>query len=191
MVTPRNKLVRKLQGHVYHLTSTKGLRGIMKDGQIFPNLDGRLAHSSIGSIPGCYVCQKLDAVSLLDLRLQRFAALFDRSSFQNWAGVFTYNEPCIALQLNVGALETSFISLSREDVLAIPGRFIIEAEICHRGPIPISAVTRAHVIRSRTWVAEHTDLEVAYALAVKAENAIRRTQKSSSGSMINVALLDV
>jgi hypothetical protein len=187
-MTRRDQLFRKLQGNIYHVTWIGGLRGILDSGEIRPNPDGSLGHSSLGSVPDCYVCQKLSAVSLLDLRHHRISELFDKSSFKNWVGVFTYNEPCIALQLDVAAIKASFIQLSREEVIAIPGRFIVEAEICHRGAIPISAVFRAHIIRGVTWDGAYDDLETAYLRSVAVRDEMLEAQKQSvakNGSTMN------
>jgi hypothetical protein len=169
-VTRRHTLFRKLQGHIYHVTWIEGLRGIIKNGNILPNPDGNLRHSSLGSA-GCYVCQKFDAISLIDLRTDRHAELFDKERpFQNWSGVFDYNDPSIALQLDLGVIQPGFVKLAREDLIKIPGRYIVEAEICHHGPIPTSAVTRAHVIGGRAWIAAYENLESAYARAVTLES---------------------
>jgi hypothetical protein len=178
-MTRRDKLFRKLQGHLYHVTWIEGLQGILDSGKILPNPDGSLGHSSLGSVPNCYVCQKLNAISLLDLRHHRIPELFDRSAFKNWLGVFRYNEPCIALRLNVAAIEAGFIPLSRQEIIAIPGRFIVEAEICHRGLIPISAIIRAHVIRGLTWDSDYDDLKAAYARSVTVRNEMSEARKRS------------
>jgi hypothetical protein len=172
-MTRRHKLFRKLRGGVYHVTYPKGLRGILDTGAISPNPDGKLSH-----MPGSYICQYHGAVSLLDLRLHREEGLFGTGGgIQNWAHVFSYNEPCVALELNIGAIEGNFIPLARDQILGKPGRFIMEAEICHRGPIVVSAIIRSHLIgRAKRWIAEFTDLEKAYSQTVA---CARRTRKQS------------
>ena len=125
-------------------------------------------------------------------RADRHAELFDKKRpFQNWSGVFDYNDPSIALQLDLRAVQPGFVKLAREDLIKIPGRYIVEAEICHHGPIPISAVTRAHLLRGRAWIAAYENLESAYARAVTLERLIRRKQRPSASSLINLAILDV
>lgn len=165
-MTHRHRFFRMMQGHIYHVTGLQGLRGIIDAQEIRPNLDGSLAYNNLGASPDCYTCQFLGAVSLLDLRSCRVPGLFSCDSFQNWLGVFTYHRPSIALQLNFEVVKHGIVSLPMEEMLKLPGRFIAEAESCHKGAIPLSAVRKARVIGARyRLIADFEDVESAYCRA--------------------------
>jgi len=148
MLTSRHQFYRLIRGRIIHATCVGGLKGILRDGRIRPNPDGALSHGSSGRGRGCYVCQNLNAISVLDLKSADERDLFDRERpFQNWTGVFTYNHPTIVLVVNSQLVESG-LTRGRE-LMKLPGRFIIEAEACYSGEIPVSWIREGLVVGAR------------------------------------------
>lgn len=143
MITRENELYQEIRGRILHVTSLNGLRGIVAYGAIRPNPDGSLGYASWGE-KDCYHCQTRNSVSVLDLKNAIEAELFDPSGVQNWVGVFCYHSPAIVLVLDSEAVGPSLQRFRCPD--PIYGRYIAEAEACHPGEIPASAIQLAIVV---------------------------------------------
>jgi hypothetical protein len=174
MITRRHHLYRRIRGRVMHITGVKGLCGILRDGCISPNPSGRFEHSLSGARPGYYVCQRHNAISLLDLKSADEKELFDPQPPQNWAAVFTYHRPAIILLLN-GDRMRGRLTPVRALAEKTTGLAIVEAEACHAGEIPTSWIVEGLVVGARRNVI-YSSVELSSVLS-RAQAVERRSRR--------------
>lgn len=165
-----------MYGRILHITHIDGLKGILESGFILSNPDGSRGYSSLGSQPNCYVCQKLNSTSILDLKNAEKVKLLD--NWQNWLGVFTEHKPAIALELIPKLVEDRLKRFSVWEALEIKGRYIVEAEACCPGEIPVGFIERAFVIGCNyRIICNETSLGAAYERAKQVKFYSRRHRK--------------
>ena len=143
MITKRHALYRQIRGSVLHVTWIGGLEGTLRDQAIRPNPDHFLDHSASFCSSSLYACQKLGGVSLLDFKSADERDLFDPQRIQHWSGVFSSYHPAIALVLSYSAVQGQLVPWS---VLRTMPEKSLLGEACHRGTIPLSAVTDGIVV---------------------------------------------
>lgn len=144
-------LVRHLLGKVWHATSLENYSCILRDGFIRPN-DGSRVGVYKRRAPGLTVCEQLSAVSLFD---------FDRPEgdvfppptqswpeyFLEWGKFLAWYEPLtFILVLQRSAITASLAS--NEECRAAQGQWIYNVEVCHRGPLPVSAIEETIIVWS-------------------------------------------
>ena len=120
------------------MTTITGLRGIVRDNRI--RLDGHL--HELSNREGD-VCRKCGGISVLDLESAREEHLF--RTWQNWLHVFTYHVPTVVLILSPD-IKHNLFRFDTVEAAKIPGRYIVEAEACHKGDIPAACITEGWVM---------------------------------------------
>jgi hypothetical protein len=131
---PYPELLRELRnGRLWHCTSPRELRQIWHDGFIRPN-DGRV--KKWGDMP-C-ACHQLGAVSLFDFTTQPEERLLE--SVSDWKPFLR----CDPLMTAVIGLEKTLLPARLvhypENKESTTGNAIPWVEVCHCGPIPVSAI---------------------------------------------------
>jgi hypothetical protein len=138
-------LVRYLRGKLFHVTTLSNYRAIKRDGFLKPN-DGSLIGVYKRKAPRLTVCEKLDAISLFDFnqsdeRMFPLLQVTERVDeyFLEWGQFLWWYKPTtIILVLNRGLVAPNL--LTYEECKTVQGQWIYNVEVCHRGPIPVSAI---------------------------------------------------
>ena len=119
---------------LWHRTSTKDYRQILADGFILPN-DGRVDRWG-----GQYACQQLGGISLFDFTTHPEPVILGEAmkwqQFLGDAGPVT-----VMLGVDKNRLPTQVVPYPA-NLEGTTGNVIPWVEVCHCGPIPISAVVR-------------------------------------------------
>jgi hypothetical protein len=134
MITADDPFVRLVLGKIVHVTSVQGFAGIQRDGFIRPNR-GDLKRTFGSASSGSYYCQKIGAVSVLDLKHADPQILFGDGYIQNWHAVFTYHSPAMVLILALGEEEHRLIRCELGNGKSIPA-----VEGCFPGAIGVEYI---------------------------------------------------
>jgi hypothetical protein len=145
-------LWQQLAGRLWHATDRIGLNGIISDGEI---------KVAFGSRYRGAFCRHQDSVSLFDFGP---AAVDIPGQFSNWSGWFgAQQEAAISIWLEIDrasvlrslsdagdtrlAWNTSMDLRGIEDATLKPGiLFIPGVEACHKGPVPLAAISDIMVV---------------------------------------------
>lgn len=117
-----------------HCTDWRGFRRIMATGEIRPNR-GELRSRHPASATSC--CYRIGAVSLFDGVKSSF--------FSTWRKI--HAPLTVVFQLDVVALAPNIVY--RDEAQATAPGLMLRGEVCHRGPIPTTAIIGCSFVRAR------------------------------------------
>ena len=147
-------LIDLLRVGVHHGTSTENYRLILSSGEIRWN-DGESSFSFPQSpLSNCY---DLRAISLFDFETPSTETIFDSLSQMKWETVLFRHRPSILLGIRRKDLPGQLIEYAEAKRRCGHGGIIPHIEVCHIGPIPISAVFQTIVASRSDTVDYHTD----------------------------------
>jgi len=133
---------------------------MLRIGSILPNVDGFLGYGGLKGKTEYYTCQRLQSISVLDLKNSKESDLFGRGRIQNWSGMFRLHRPAVVLVLSDAFDDTAARRLTFPEMLEIGGKYIGDAEACYPKPIPLSCVDSAIVLSRRLRIVfESKDLD--------------------------------
>lgn len=154
-----------------HVTGIKGLEGIIQDKCI--RLRG--SKHSLSSETGD-ACAQHGGISILDLERASEERLF---KCFNWLHVFSsYHTPAVVLVLDAAKIRLNVFRLDDRQRNETDGRYIAEAEACHRGDIPVSCILEGWVLGANYRIAYRSkSLKEVLSIAKQREARFQRKKK--------------
>jgi hypothetical protein len=143
-------LVQHLRGKLFHVTTIANYRAIKQEGFVKPN-DGSMIGIYERIAPRLTVCEKLDSISLFDFNQpdERIFPLIVTETLQEyfleWANFLWWYKPTTVI-LVFNRQEVCPNLATDEECKKLRGQWIYNVEVCHRGPIAISAITESILV---------------------------------------------